>query len=45
MLKRKETEQTQLELVTYEYVALNLTLASARLDSSDGEVRLPRRMD
>ena len=28
-----------------EYVALNLTLASARLDSSDGEVRHPRRMD
>ena len=28
-----------------EYVALNLTLASARLGSSDGEVRHPRRMD
>ena len=32
-------------LRTGEYVALNLTLASARLDSSDGEVRHPRRMD
>ena len=28
-----------------EYVALNLALASARLGSSDGEVRHPRRMD
>ena len=33
------------KIVPYEYVAPNLTLASARLDSSGGEVRHPRRMD
>ena len=37
---------TTMRIYTHlEYVALNLTLASARLDSSDGEVRHPRRMD
>ena len=32
-------------LGSLEYVASDLTLASARLDSSDGEIRHPRRMD
>ena len=29
----------------FEYVASDLTLASAKLDSCDGEVRHPRRMN
>ena len=41
VVRRPDTSFT----LANEYVALNLTLASARLDSSDGEVRHPRRMD
>ena len=35
----------KVEIAQSEYVASDLTLASAKLDSCDGEVRHPRRMN